>query len=54
MKNCDHCEHYFDQLKRGSPCGECIDVKWGNGFQRARIRTRIRILVRRIRKLMER
>lgn len=54
MKNCDRCEHYFDKLRRGSPCGKCIDTKWGDGFQRAKTGTRLRIIFRRIARLLGR
>lgn len=54
MENCDSCEHYFGQLKKNSPCGQCVNVKWGNGYQKASIKTRLRIIGRRIRRLMER
>lgn len=54
MKSCDKCENFFCSSKPGSPCERCIKDKWGEGFRRASIPTRIRILQHRIRRLAER
>ena len=54
MKNCDKCEYFFNRKIDGSPCAKCISGKWGDGFKRASVRTRIRILERRLKMIVER
>ena len=54
MKSCDQCESYFCNPKPGSPCEKCIMNKLGDGFRRANIPTRIRILKHRLKMIFKR
>lgn len=54
MKNCDRCEHFFCKPEPDSPCAKCVNEKWGSGFKRASIKTRVRILKRRLKIVLQR
>lgn len=54
MKNCDKCERFFDLPHSDSPCAKCVNEKWGSGFKRASIKTRVRILKRRLKMVLQR